>query len=310
MSGPGGILKPFRKPFPAARPGIIRFRVRLRLLLLSAFILGAQACRFKQRQESPPATAAIPAFKKVTWMGNLAIRYAESALDGSDSEACANAPPLNRHDFDFPGLDSARLSLLEFSDAWKAYAAFQSSAGPVGMADGCYRRQGDWIFQHGRFLGTLESGQGEAGPASFLRENLEFPGEELYTRPEEFSAFPLLGRIPHSERIIARHFLGRNWQGPVFTVSYRCHADTATAFRAWSQATDSAKTWLATWTGKIDTLNWGRDLHFYGQDEFHRPLLVWFLPDGVMGFAGCYDPVLVAEYAQKMQKTAIFWPKP
>jgi hypothetical protein len=251
-------------------------------------------------------------------MGGYAAAYAESKPDASDSSAFPSsflsiAPgisPRIRHTYEFTGLDSVRLSLMEFSETWMAYAAFQYSAGPMGMAEGFHRVPGALIFPHGHFLATLESPQAGMAPAAFLRENLVFLGEDLFSKPEEFSAFPLLGRIPHGERVISRDFLGRTWQGPVFTVAYRCHTDTATAFRAWTQNSDSVKSWLTAWKGKTDTLNWGRDLHFQGQDEFHRPLIFWFFPEGVMGFAGCYDPNLAAEYAKKMEKTASFWKKP
>jgi hypothetical protein len=217
--------------------------------------------------------------------------------------------PLRIHFFGFPGADSADLRLLEYRDPYAAYAAFQRLATEDELADGFYREGDAWRFRHGRFLGSLNR-SGEDAASEMPANGLAFQGESLFAIPGEFASFPLLGRIPRSERVILRHFLGREWRGPVYTVAYRCHEDTATAFRALAQSADSVDGWMREWNGKQDTLNWGREIHFQGQDEFRRPLVFWKFSEGVMGFEGCFDPILAQEYAEKMKKTAMFWHKP
>ena len=147
-----------------------------------------------------------------------------------------------------------------------------------------------------------------------LSHNLSFQGEVLFRKPGEFEAFPLLGRIPHSERVISQHFLGLFWQGPVFTVSYRCHQDTATAFRAFAQQPKRVGEWMAAWKGELDSLDWGREIHFQGQDEFRRPLIFWKFSEAVMGFAGLFGPIFGFGICRKNEKNrhfmALIGPKP
>ncbi|MDB5048133.1 MAG: hypothetical protein JWO30_1204 [Fibrobacteres bacterium] len=262
------------------------------------------ACRLSQAPETPPLTLS----QKVSWNGKTASGYSDSLPFGVDT--LTGEGPIRIHFLEFAEPDTVRLCLKEYRSGFRAYAAFQKSASGVELAQGFYRERNALVFQHGSYLGELEYARAGLVPASFLKENLSFLGEELFVKPREFAAFPLLGRIPGSERVISNDFLGRKWQGPVFTVSYRCHSDTGTAFRSNLQNSDTVKSWLREWQGKRDTLNWGREIHFQGLDEFHRSLIFWLFSEGVMGFSGCFDPVLAQEYAKKMKKTAVLWPKP
>jgi hypothetical protein len=280
----------------------------LNLLVCCPWLLSAtmalEGCRLSRTPETPPLT--LP--QKVTWNGNPPSRYSDSLLAGVDSSAFETA--FRIHSFEFPGPDSVRLQLEEYSEASGAYSAFQRAASMEEMGQGWYRHENELVFFQGKYLGRLFRAQNEGMDDDILKGNLRFKDQELFAKPGEFAAFPLLGRIPASERVIPAHFLGCAWGGPVFTVGYRCHGDTATAFRAYAQNRDSIRTWLMRWSGKTDTLNWGRELHFKGRDEFRRPLIFWFFSEGVMGFSGCSDSVLAEEYAQKLQKTAVLWPEP
>ena len=276
-------------------------RSRLLLVLLAA-LLGA--CRLSQTPEEPP----LPLSLQVRWSGKTAARYSDSIP--KDANRDRTGMPVHVHSFAFSGTDSLLLRLKEYRHAYEAYAEFEKSASAEALAAGFYRERNALVFHHGKFLGELEYARPGLVPSRFLKENLAFHGEELFAKPEEFTAFPLLGRIQHSERVIARHFLGKDWQGPVFTVGYRCNSDTGTAFRAFAQNSDSVKSWLRGWQGRKDTLDWGREIRFQGADEFRRPLIFWFFSEEVMGFEGCFDSLLTHEYAEKMQKTAVLWPKP
>jgi hypothetical protein len=253
--------------------------------------------------------------QRVTWDEAIALSYSDSLIqsEGGNEDTLSLAAvrsPWRVHRFLFAGPDSLELGLFEYREAYWAYAAFQSAAGKAGITRGMFEEGKTLHFLHGALLGELKAMTGsEIEPASLL-ENLSFQGEDLFLLPKEFAAFPLLGRIPHSERVISSHFLGRQWRGPVFTVGYKCHGDTATAFRAFPQDFNAAKLWIQDWSGKSDTLGWGREIHFQGLDEFHRPLIFWVFSEGIMGFAGCFDTILSQEYAEKMEKSAILWPKP
>jgi hypothetical protein len=280
------------------------FPVLQRVILACVFALAG--CRFTQE---PPAPI-LPLSQKVRWSGGLAVSYADSLVATEDSLQTGKA--FRIHDFGFSDPDSTRLRLFEFAQAFGAYAAYQHAAGPEEIAESHFRQgpQGSkWRFHHDRFFGELTS-QRVQPQGDELIDNLSFQGEALFLKPKEFEAFPLLGRIPHSERVIADHFLGRAWRGPVFTVAYRCHGDTATAFRAFAQESGLLEEWMSAWKGEMDSLDWGREIHFQGQDEFRRPLIFWKFSEAVMGFAGCSDTILALKYAEKMKKTAILWPKP
>jgi hypothetical protein len=272
-----------------------------RLLLLSVFVLAG--CRFTREAPAPP----LPLSQKVRWSGNLASGYSDSLIAPGDSLNWGNA--FRIHDFTFSDPDSTRLRLFEFAHPYGAYAAYQRVSDLEGIVEGHFHDGPVWRFHHDRYSGELTSRLDNARGDELI-ENLTLQGEPLFLKPKEFESFPLLGRIPHSERIIAEHFLGRDWHGPVFTVAYRCHDDTATAFRAFAQEDKMLEGWLGAWKGQTDSLDWGREIHFKGEDEFHRPLIFWKFPEAVMGFAGCFDTILALEYAEKMKKTAILWPKP
>jgi hypothetical protein len=281
---------------------IFNSRFSRSILLVTA--LSLIGCRLSQTPETPPLT--LP--QKVMWGGSAASRYSDSVSAGADSSAFANV--LRLHFFEFIDADTLRLQLEEYREAAGAYSVFQQSASLDEMAEGWYRQGNALVFRHGKYLGRLSDSRNEPISGEALKRSLTFQGEELLSKPAEFSAFPLLGRIPNSDRVIPAHFLGCGWRGPVFTAGYRCHGDTATAFRAYVQNRDSARTWIRRWSGKTDTLNWGREIRFKGQDDFHRPLIFWLFSEGVMGFSGCSDSVLAEEYAQKLQKTAVLWPNP
>jgi hypothetical protein len=287
---------------------------RILVLCGSLLISALSGCRFSQAPEAAP----LPLSQRVTWAGKAALTYSDSLIldeDGKDDTLKRDAvgaieAPWRVHRFLFAAPDSLELRLLEYREAYWAYAAFQGAAGKSGMARGMFEEGKTLRFLHGAFLGELKAVDGTEIESASVFEKLLFQGEDLILPPKEFAAFPLLGRIPHSERVISSHFLGRPWNGPVFTVGYKCHGDTATAFRSFQQDFKAAKQWMGDWSGKSDTLDWGREIHFQGVDEFRRPLIFWIFSEGAMGFAGCFDTLLSQEYAEKMEKSAILWPKP
>jgi hypothetical protein len=279
-----------------------RLHIHESLLLLLVALLGG--CRLSKSEEKPP----IPLSQKVAWGGQVATEYFSAPAIGSDTANPGN--PIRLHTFKFTGLDTVQLQLAEYRNPYWAFASFQNASNAWELAEGFHRDRDALIFHHGAFTGTLKYASAGLVPAEFLKEKLSFQGEELFAKPMEFAAFPLLGRIANSERVIAEHFLGREWQGPVFSVSYRCHGDTSIAFRAFGQNFQEVQSWMNEWSGKRDTLNWGREIHFQGLDEFQRPLIFWVFSEGVMGFTGCFDSALAQEYALKMEKTAVLWPKP
>jgi hypothetical protein len=298
---------------PSDVPKSSRIRFFCASLLISTLI----GCRFSK---APETTAPLPLSHRVTWGGVAAMDYSDAPIPNQDgnqggkqnalSAAESVGSPWREHRFLFANPDSLELRLIEYREAYWAYAAFQAAAGKAGIARGTFKEGQTLRFLHGVFYGELKALNGAEIEPAALFDKLLFQGEDRSVSPKEFAAFPLLGRVPYSERVISSHFLGRQWRGPVFTVGYKCHDDTATAFRAFPQDFQAAKLWLRDWSGKADTLDWGREIRFQGLDEFRRPLIFWIFSEGIMGFAGCFDPLLSQEYAEKMEKSAILWPKP
>ena len=290
------------------RPKPSRCLVLCGSLLVSALT----GCRFSKAPDAAP----LPLSQRVTWAGKVALTYSDSSILDRKNDTLrmdaveADRTPWRMHRFSFAAPDSLELRLFEYREAYWAYAAFQGAAGMAGIARGMFEEGKTLRFLHGAFLGELKALDGSEIESASLFEKLRFQGEDPILPPKEFAAFPLLGRVPHSERVISSYFLGRPWSGPVFTVGYKCHGDTATAFRAFQQDFKVAKQWMQDWSGKSDTLDWGREIHFQGVDEFRGPLIFWVFSEGVMGFAGCFDTLLSQEYAEKMEKSAILWPKP
>jgi hypothetical protein len=161
-------------------------------------------------------------------------------------------------------------------------------------------------------VGVTDSSAGELYPEEF-RERLAAAEEPAILFPEQFKAFPLLGRIPGSERIFTRDFLGGSWSGPVFSVGYPCHGDTAIAFRTLARDAGSLAEWMKPWKGPAplgETGNFALEKRYQGADEFGRPMILRAFSDGILGISGCYDSELGQEYAEKMRKMQVFWHDP
>lgn len=271
----------------------------IRYVLLALVVcLGFGSCRYFQA----PLPEPVPLVRRLTWDGLSPDKYAVSPVSQGDSGFVTGLKDI--HEFEFAGTDSVRLQLRQYDQAHLAFAGFQKRATHSEMSDGYFRKGNGLVFFHGIYAGELRLAHGGMVPAHFLREKLSFQGEPLFLPPPEFATFPLLGRIPHSERVITAHFLGRNWQGPVFSVSYRCHGDTVTAFRAKAYDPKDLEAWLQRRHGSIDTIGWGkeRELRFQGRDEFQRPLVFWIRGNDVVGMEGCFDKELAMEYTRKLSK--------
>jgi hypothetical protein len=143
-----------------------------------------------------------------------------------------------------------------------------------------------------------------------FRDGLKFGAEPAFRKPRLFASFPIQGRLPASERVVSRHFLGRIWQGPVLTVSYRCGEDTATGFRAYPQPGRWVSAWMREWEGAVDSARGPDEKRFQGLDEFRRPLIFWSFSEGIVGLEGCFDTILAGEYVEKMRKMSKLWVHP
>lgn len=270
--------------------------------LLAALVLGA--CRYFQKPDPEP----LPISSRLTWDGLAPEKYAAFPASAKGSQISSGVTGV--HEFEFAGADSVGLRLHEYREPFLAYEAFQKRATFAEISEGYFRKGGNLIFFHGPYSGEVRFINGGMVPAHYLKEKLVFKGEPLFLSPFEFASFPLLGRIPHSERVYANHFLGRNWRGPVFSVSYRCHGDTATAFLANAQDMKMVDIWLQEWHGRSDTLGRGSELRFQGRDEFRRPLVFWVFLDAIVGMEGCSDMELALEYTRKLGKMRTISSKP
>ena len=258
-------------------------------------------CRWPQLHEAP-----VPWAKRLTWYGRPADRITDSIpSDTVFSGACIRIQRL-----EFPGSDAPlRMEIRQYRTPVWAFAAWEGLGAQARFQEGCVRVGKRWAFVHGNYLGLSDSSVGDLYPEEF-RARLASLDEPVFILPEEFEAFPLLGRIPGSERVFTRDFLGGSWSGRVFSVAYPCHGDTAIAFRAGVQNADSLSMWMRYWKGPNHFGNSGEDGSFTGQDEFGRSMLLRKYSDGIFGISGCFDSELSQEYAEKMRKMREFWHDP
>jgi hypothetical protein len=267
-------------------------------------------CRLSHETE-----ATLPLAQRVTWSGRLPVAVSDSIPSDTDSTAAS----IRIHRLEFAGPEGPfHLELREYRTAYWAFAAWQSLA-PNRPREGCFRLGSRWVFAHGPYLGITDSSAGSLYPGEF-KDRLAFAAERseggqsrpepLFALPSEFESFPLLGRIPGSERVSEGDFLGSRWSGPVFSAEYRCHEDTAIAFRAFPQKAESLEAFSALWKGKREPGPGGQGWRFQGQDEFSRPMIFEVFSEGLMGFSGCFDPATAHEYVEKLRKTQVFWRHP
>jgi len=265
---------------------------RILTMLLAGLLAG---CRLNPQPDAPPV---LPA-ERVRWEGRPPVRFL------TDSSGTVSV-----HTLDFLGSDSLRLRLTEFANDELAFRAFQSKASPEELRQGYYRDRNSQVFFHGPFVGELQLSRGGLIPASFLKERLAFPGEELFRKPKAFQAFPLAGQISGSERVLTPEFLGSTATDPLVAMAYECHQDTALLFRGRPPFSAGPMDWISARKGGVDTLHWGRERRFTGILRDGKPLVLWIFRGEVAGVWGCFDDVLVHAYAEKMQKTAVLSEKP
>lgn len=277
--------------------------------------LAMAGCRWPLRAEAPK-----PLSQRITWCGRTPSgAYDSIPADTSLPEACVRILEL-----EFPGAETPfRMELRAYREPKFAFAAWQSLGGMARSGEGAqgsaeaaartgggYLRAGSrWAFVHGAYLGLTDTSAANLYPEEF-KERLAIAGEPVFMLPPEFEAFPLKGRIPGSERVFRRDFLGTPWRGPIFTVAYDCHGDTALAFRGFPQNADSLAHAYSHWKGRAETAKNGKTQGFIGEDAFGYPIILKQFPEGILGFSGCFDPQLNQEYLEKMQKMRFFWHKP
>lgn len=293
---PGGILnrkdlaEPARKRrLPIKRSMMIRVLAPLTLSVLAG-------CEWPHRTDPPK-----PFSQSLTWCGRPAASIRDSIpADTGRAGACIRIQRL-----EFPGASTPfRIELRQYRDPVRAFLAWESLASPQNRPqDGCVRVGSRWAFLRVPYVGLTDSSAGDLYPAEF-RERLAAADEPSVLFPSQFAAFPLLGRIPGSERVFPKDFLGGPWSGPVFSVGYPCHGDTAIAFRTMALEDNSLSVWMQAWKGTVD---FAKEKRFEGKDEFGRPMILRFFSDGILGVSGCYDSELGREYAEKMRKMQVFW---
>jgi hypothetical protein len=282
------------------------FRIRLGLGLLA--LLALADCRWPLHADAPK-----PIAQRITWCGLPPSRFIDSVpADTSRPEACIRVLSL-----DFPGSESPfRMEMREYRQPRFAFAAWlslgaapRSGLGANRSGEGFFRMGPRWAFVHGTYLGLTDSSAANLYPEEF-KERLGMIGEPIFQLPPEFEAFPLIGRIPGSEGLFLRDFLGTTWQGPIFTVAYDCHGDTALAFRGFPQMPDSLSHALSAWKGHFESGKNGQSGGFQGEDPFGYPIILKVFPKGILGFSGCFDSRLSLEHVEKMQKMRFFWHNP
>lgn len=264
--------------------------------ILTPLLLGLLAgCELIPKPPSPP----LPPSEKVRWEGRPPERFL------TDSTGT-----VRLHTLDFRGPDSLRLRLTEYASDVLAFQAFQSKASSEELRQGYFRDRNSQVFVHGPFVGELQLSRGGLLPASFLKERLTFPGEELFQKPKAFQTFPIAGQISGSERVLTPEIFGSRSSDVLVAMAYECHQDTALLFRGHPPFSSDPMDWITVKKGILDTSRWGRERHFSGVLEERVPLVLWIFQGEVAGVWGCYDEKLAQEYVEKLKKTAILSEKP
>lgn len=272
----------------------------INLLLLSTVFY---ACENPQKSVSQQ----IPISHRVLWKGQPPVSY--SLDSNSQTDTFFSIKVLGKHVFQFSGLDSITLTLLEFADEETPFLALQNQFENIEVAEGVINKQNQSIFYHSPYLCVVSYPMVSQIPTRFLKESLVFVEEDLNQLPKKFHSFPLAGRIKNSERIFIDEFLGQRWASPIYSVQYFLNGDTVTLFRMSPQSSLTSRHFtLHKDTRKFDL--WNRELHFEGDDGFRKPVAIWASKVSAYGVFGCYDSLQTVDYAQKLKKMEVLWTNP
>lgn len=205
-----------------------------------------------------------------------------------------------------PGEWGDSLRILEFEGELEAYAAFQELASlPEDVAAGV-TAQGDRIcFRRGRWVAVTDAWTWKG--ADVFDRALALPDAALPGGiPDLFGSMVHQDRIPGSERILTRTFLGFQTEVPVFSVQVDCHGDTAWVYASPGMRRGRAESFMARlarlpgW--QADTVASGLELSQNSPEL--PPLTLHFSKRGMVGVEACFDKKLTS-YWLKMQSRGL-----
>jgi hypothetical protein len=122
--------------------------------------------------------------------------------------------------------------------------------------------------------------------------------------PETLDAFPASGRVAHSERFIAGHFLGQDFLGSAFTADYELRGEKFKLFIMKTASTDQAGALLRRWAS-LDKERAAADLRpgsLLINDPYNGPVRISWQGEFIWGSLGGGEEVnaLLKELAEKL----------
>ena len=220
----------------------------------------------------------------------------EEALKGRNLEVLEGHPPKRILEI-ASGDWGDSLVLLEYPGEEEAYAGFQELA-PNSEDLAAYSVHGDRVcFRRGRWIGTLDA-MSWKGADGFDRA-LALPGAPSPGGlPKVFGSLLYRNRIPGSERILTREFLGLKFSSRVFSVGMDCHGDTARLYAA-GKINDEFIIALAGLPGwRSESVSGVRQ--FSSESSEMLPVVLRFTRGGMVAVEGCFDDSLT-NYWLKIQ---------
>jgi hypothetical protein len=122
--------------------------------------------------------------------------------------------------------------------------------------------------------------------------------------PETLDSFPASGRIAHSERFIAGHFLGHDFMGSAFTADYGLRSEKFKLFIMKAASADQAGAMLRRWAsldkGRVATAI--RPGSLLINDPYNGPVRITWQGEFIWGSLGGGEEVntLLKELAEKL----------
>jgi hypothetical protein len=188
--------------------------------------------------------------------------------------------------------------LLEYEGNLEAYAAFQEMAlQDEDVAAGltvCGERV---CFRRGRWIGVIDAGSWKG--VTWFENALALPGAASAVGiPAVFGSLLQQGRLPGSERILTREFLGIKTEARIFTVRVECRGDTSLVYASPDLQFSFADALLQQPGWRQETTETG--LYVSREISDLPPSQLQFSKRGMAGVEGCFDENLTKKWL-KMQ---------
>ena len=137
-------------------------------------------------------------------------------------------------------------------------------------------------------LNGFDLGEAGAGALRHLGERIVRAVNGRNALPAALAAFPVRGRVAHSERYILNNFLGHDFLGASFSADYELNGGRFKLFVMKTEGTDAARARLQRWVA-LDKGDEGQEVR-QGEltinDPYNGPVQIHWQGDGIWGGVG------------------------